>query len=343
MEPIDLRSDTFTLPPAGMRAAIAAAELGDDVVREDPSVNRLEELSAEATGKEAALLVTSGTQGNLTALLTHTKRGDEVLVTEGCHTAVHEVGGAWALASVGLVTVPTNERGGPELRALKGMVRPKNDHFPRTGLICLENTHNRRGGAIQNEEDMAGVREVADSAGLPVHLDGARVFNAAVALGVPVERLTAQVDSVTFCLSKGLSAPVGSVLCGTADFIEEARRMRKMLGGGMRQAGVIAAAGVYALENMVERLAEDHENARAAADGLRELPGVTLAPEPQTNLVYFRVDGWKSHVVEERLNSEGVLCFDEGGRIRWVTHYGIERSHIDEALGRLGAILKAGA
>jgi threonine aldolase len=189
---------------------------------------------------------------------------------------------------------------------------------------------------------MASVRAVADKAGIPVHLDGARVFNAAVALGVPVARLAQYADSVTFCLSKGLGCPVGSLLCGTAGFIERARRYRKMLGGGMRQAGVIAAAGVFALERMVERLGEDHDNARIAGDCLARIAGVRLAPPPQTNLIYFAVDGWKASELVDRLAEAGVLCFDEGGRIRWVTHYGIEREDVEEAVVRLRSVAKAG-
>jgi len=343
MKIIDLRSDTVTLPSPEMRRAMAAAELGDDVMGEDPTVNRLQEMAAEMLGKEAALLVTSGTQGNLAALLTHCKRGDEVIVGAEAHTFVFEVGGAWALGGLGLRTVPNDEGGRLDLKEVKAAIRFDNDHFPRTGLICVENTHNRCGGTVLTEEDLAALRHVADNRGLPVHLDGARLFNAAVALRVPVARLAARANSVTFCLSKGLGAPIGSVLCGTREFIAEARRYRKMLGGGMRQAGVIAAAGIYALESMVERLAEDHKNARAAAEGLKEIAGIALAPPPQTNLVYFTVDGWRLDALVRRLEEVGVLCFDEAGRIRWVTHYGIERSDVEEALSRLRAVMAAGA
>jgi threonine aldolase len=192
------------------------------------------------------------------------------------------------------------------------------------------------------EEDLASVRDLAEQHNLPVHMDGARIFNGAVALNVPVSRLAAFADSVTFCLSKGLGCPVGSVLCGSREFIVEARRYRKMLGGGMRQAGVIAAAGVYALENMVERLADDHENGRVAAESLSDIPGITLAPPPQTNLVYFTVEGWDLAAFVRRLEQEGVLCFDEGGRIRWVTHFGIERADIEEAVARLRSVMAAG-
>ncbi len=343
MKIIDLRSDTVTLPSPEMRRAMADAALGDDVMGEDPTVNRLQEMAAEVLGKEAALLVTSGTQGNLAALLTHCGRGDEVIVGAETHTFVFEVGGAWALGGLGLRTVRNDEGGRLDLKDVKAAIRFDDDHFPRTGLICVENTHNRCGGAVLTEEDMAAVREIADRRSLPIHLDGARIFNAAVALSVPAARLAAHADSVTFCLSKGLGAPVGSVLCGKREFIAEARRYRKMLGGGMRQAGVIGAAGIYALENMVERLADDHENAGIAAKGLSEIPGITLAPPPQTNLVYFTVEGWNLQQLAQRLEDAGVLCFDEGGRIRWVTHYGIERADVEDAVTRLRSIMAAGA
>lgn len=342
-KPIDLRSDTVTLPSPEMRAAIAAAELGDDVFEGDPTVNRLQEMAAEMLGKEAALLVSSGTQGNLIAQLTHCPRGAEVIIGEGSHIIEHEAGGAWLVGGLGLHLVPIDAKGRLDLAAVRAAIRPDDQHYPRTGLICVENTHNRAGGTVQNEEDMSAVRDLADKHKLPVHIDGARIFNASVKLGVPVARLAAYGDSITFCLSKGLGCPIGSVLCGSKDFINEARRYRKVLGGGMRQAGIIAAAGIYALEHMVERLADDHENAAYAAAGLAEMPGVQLSPAPETNLLYFTVDGWKSHKLERKLNDAGVLCFDEGGRIRWVTHFGIERGDIDEALDRTRTVLAAGS
>jgi threonine aldolase len=223
---------------------------------------------------------------------------------------------------------------------VRACIRPDNEHFPRTGLICVENTHNRAGGAVQNEEDLAGVRALADKHGLPVHMDGARIFNAAVKLGVP-QRTTTYADSVTFCV-EGAGLPGRQLLCGTRSS-RRAHRNRKVLGGGMRQAGILAGAGIYALDNMVERLADDHANAAYVADRLADLPGVTLSPPPETNLVYFKVEGWDYRKLEKTLNDAGVLCFDEGGRIRWVTHYGIERDDIDEALGRTQAVLAAGA
>jgi len=343
MKIIDLRSDTVTLPSPEMRQAMANAELGDDVFGEDPTVNRLQEMAAEMLGKEAALLVTSGTQGNLAAMLTHCRRGDEVILGELSHSVIFEVGGASALGGLIMKTVRNDPHGGLNLGDVRAAIRPPNDHFARTGLICVENTHNLCGGMVLNEEDLSAIRDLSDRRGLPVHMDGARVFNAAVALGVPVARLAAYADSVTFCLSKGLGCPIGSVLCGRKDFVAEARRYRKMLGGGMRQAGVIAAAGVYALEKMVDRLDEDHENARKAANGLAQVAGIALAPPPQTNLVYFSVDGWKLPEFARRLEQAGVLCFDEGGRIRWVTHYGIDRADVQEAVSRTRSVMAAGA
>ena len=343
MKIIDLRSDTVTLPSPEMRQAMANAELGDDVFGEDPTVNRLQEMAAEMLGKEASLLVTSGTQGNLAAMLTHCRRGDEVILGELSHSVIFEVGGASALGGLIMKTVRNDSGGRLNLADVSAAIRPPNDHFARTGLICVENTHNLCGGMVLNEEDLSAIRDLSDRRGLPVHMDGARVFNAAVALGVPVARLAAYADSVTFCLSKGLGCPIGSVLCGRKDFVAEARRYRKMLGGGMRQAGVIAAAGVYALEKMVDRLDEDHENARKAANGLAQVAGIALAPPPQTNLVYFSVDGWKLPEFARRLEQAGVLCFDEGGRIRWVTHYGIDRADVQEAVSRTRSVMAAGA
>jgi threonine aldolase len=340
---IDLRSDTVTLPSPEMKQAMMDAPLGDDVLGDDPSVIRLQEMAAEMLGKEAALFTPSGTQSNLIALLTHCPRGREVIVGERAHVLVYEVGGAWAVGGLGLRPVKQDERGRLDLGAVRRAVRPDDDHFPRTGLICVENTHNLAGGTVLNEEDLSAVRELADEHGLPVHMDGARVFNAATALGVPVTRLVRHADSVSFSLSKGLGCPVGSLLCGTREYIAEAHRYRKMLGGGMRQAGILAGAGVHALENMVDRLAEDHDNARAAGDGLAALPGVALSPPPETNLVYFTVEGWDLGRLVRRLGKAGILCFDEGGRIRWVTHYGITRADVDEAVERLRGVLAAGA
>ena len=343
MKTIDLRSDTVTLPSPEMRQAIAEAELGDDVFGDDPTVNRLETIAAEVMDKEASLLTTSGTQSNLAAMLAHCQRGDEVIVGDEAHILHYEAGGAFALGGLGLRPVRNDDQGRLDLREVRGAIRGRDVHFPPTGLICVENTHNRCGGAVLNEDDLAAVRRLADEYGLPVHLDGARLFNAAVALGVPASSLTRYVDSVAFSLCKGLACPVGSVLCGSGEFIARARRFRKMLGGGMRQAGIIAAAGVYALENMVDRLAEDHDNARLLAEGLSGIPGISLAPPPQSDLVFFTAEGWDLGKLARRLSEGGVLCLDEGGRIRMVTHYGIERRDVEEALVRVRELMAAGA
>ncbi|HEU4759609.1 MAG TPA: low-specificity L-threonine aldolase [Dehalococcoidia bacterium] len=340
---IDLRSDTVTLPSPEMRQAMAGAELGDDVFHDDPTVNKLEALAAERLGKEAALLTTSGTQSNLVAMLTHCRRGDEVVVGDESHILHYEVGGAFALGGLGLRPVRNDAQGRLDLAEVEAVIRARDVHFPRTGLICMENTHNRCGGAVLSEADLAAVRELADRHGLPVHLDGARLFNAAVALSLPVSQLARYADSVSFSLCKGLGCPIGSVLCGSRQFIVEARHYRKMLGGGMRQAGIIAAAGIFALDRMVERLADDHRNAQLLAGRLGGIPGVALAPPPQTNLVFFTVEGWALDDLARRLGEAGVLCLDEGGRLRMVTHYGIEAADVEAAATRLRSIVAAGA
>ena len=338
MKSIDLRSDTVTLPPPEMRKAIAEAELGDDVFGDDPTVNRLEAMSAEVMGKEAALLTTSGTQSNLTALLSHCQSGDEVIVGDEAHILHFEAGGAFALGGLGLRTVHNDERGRLDLDEVRQAVRSRDVHFPPTGLICVENTHNRCGGSILSEDDLAAVRALAEEYGLPVHLDGARLFNAAVALELPASRLAQYADSVSFSLCKGLACPIGSLLCGSRELIRRARRFRKMLGGGMRQAGIIAAAGVYALENMVDRLADDHANARVLAEGLAGIPGVNLIP-PQTNLVYFTAEGWDLGELVRRLGGRGIICLDEGGAIRMVTHYGIDRGDVEETAAAVRSLV----
>ena len=267
---IDLRSDTVTLPTPAMREAIAKAELGDDVFGEDPTVNRLEAMAAEMLGKEAALLTASGTMSNLVALLAHCQRGDEVIVGSEAHVLHYEAVGAAALGGLELRPIPNDDRGRLDPSDVERAVRPPDIHQPRSTLVCLENTHNRCGGAVLSEHDLAAVAQAARRWGMAVHLDGARIFNAAVALGMPAAQLARHVDSVAFCLSKGLACPVGSVLCGSAQFIQRARRYRKMVGGGMRQAGIIAAAGIVALETMIDRLQEDHDNARVLAEGRSE-------------------------------------------------------------------------
>jgi threonine aldolase len=341
---IDLRSDTVTQPTPAMREAMYRAELGDDVFGEDPTVNRLEEMAAEKLGKERALLVVSGTMGNLVGVLSHTQRGDEVIVGDQSHIFLYEVGGCSALGGVQMRTVP-NVRGLLPLEAVGAAIRGPNIHFPRTGLICLENTHNRCGGAVLTVEYTRQLCALAHRHGIPVHLDGARIFNAAVALGVDVKELVADVDSVTFCLSKGLCGPVGSLLCGSAAYIERARKYRKMVGGGMRQAGIIAAAGIVCLEQMIDRLAEDHENARRLAIGLAEIPGIILDPTTvQTNIVIFELaeDRLTAAEFAARLKSEGVLCGAIGPRrVRMVTHYGITAADIETTLRAVSRVMAA--
>ncbi len=333
---IDLRSDTVTLPSDAMRRAIAEAPVGDDVFGEDPSVLRLEAMAAERTGKEAAVFVASGTMSNLVAIMSHCDRGDEAIAGSEAHILHYEVAGAAAVAGVQLRAATNDARGRFDIDEVAALVRGQNVHFPRTALLCLENTQNRCGGAVIPVEHVEDLAALAHAHGVRVHIDGARIFNAAVAAGMPVADLAASADSIGFCLSKGLGAPVGSVLCGPAAFIARARKMRKMLGGGMRQAGIIAAAGVYALDHMVDRLADDHDNAQALARGLAELPMIDLDPASvETNIVIFRVRGdWLDFA--RGLKESGVLASVYGERtLRMVTHYGIGRADVDEALARV--------
>src|SRR5438552_9454677 len=272
---VDLRSDTLTQPTPAMREAMARAQVGDDVWEEDPTVQRLEAEAARRTGKEAALFVTSGTQGNLVSVLAQTRHGQEILLDRDSHILNYEGGGAALFG--GLQTMPVaTERGFLTARQVREQIRPSNIHIPVTGLVCLENTHNRHGGSCCAPEEIEEVAAAAHAQGVPVHLDGARLFNAAVALGRPLADFTRPVDSVTFCLSKGLAAPVGSPLRGSRQVLARARRVRKMLGGGMRQTGVLAAAGIYALKSMVDRLKDDHDNAKILADGMRGVEGVEV-------------------------------------------------------------------
>jgi threonine aldolase len=333
---IDLRSDTVTLPTPAMREAMYRAEVGDDVLGEDPTVNRLEEMAAERMGKEAALFVASGTMANLVCLLTYCGRGDEFIVGHLTHTFLLEAGASAGVGGLHPHTVRNQPDGTLDLGDVEAAIRGDNIHFPRTRLICLENTHNRCGGAALSVEYTNSLCELAHSRHIAVHLDGARIFNAAIALGVDVKRLTRNVDSVTFCLSKGLSCPVGSLVCGRADFIAEARRNRKMVGGGMRQAGIIAAAGVVALEQMIDRLAEDHVNARRLAEGLAEIAGLSIDLERvQTNIVYLDLldGGLQLDQFLAGLREGGVKMSSTGPRrYRAVTHYGIDAEDIGKAL-----------
>jgi threonine aldolase len=344
---IDLRSDTVTQPTPEMREAMMRAELGDDVFSDDPTVNRLEEIAAVKLGKEAAVFVASGTMGNLTSLLTHCNRGEEVIVGSEAHIFRYEAGGSSALGSIAQFQIPNNPDGTLPLDKVEAAIRGSDQHEARTKLIALENTHNRCGGTVLPLSYMKQVRELADKHNLKVHLDGARVFNASVALKVDVTAITQYVDSVTFCLSKGLSAPVGSVICGSRDFIAQARRYRKMLGGGMRQAGVLAAAGIVALEKMVDRLAEDHANARRLAEGLADMPGVTIdLDRVQTNIMFFNLTSEvkvPNDVIVQRMLAHHIKILDGGParRFRFVTHAWIDRADVDRVLLAFKAALKS--
>jgi threonine aldolase len=344
LKTVDLRSDTVTLPTPAMREASYQAEVGDDVYGEDPTVNQLEAMAARRLGMEAGLFVVSGTMGNLVALLTHCGRGDEFIVGHIAHTFLYEAGGSAALGGIHPRTVPNQPDGTLDLADVETAIRAENVHFPRTRLICLENTHNRCGGAVLTPEYTKAACQLAQRHGLAVHLDGARIFNAAVALGVDVKELVEDVDSVQFCLSKGLSAPVGSVVCGDEEFIREARRGRKIVGGGMRQAGIIAAAGVVALEQMVDRLAEDHANARLLAEGMAEIPGLAInLDRVQTNIVIFEVASERLTPSEfaAKLGEGGVKLLPIGGhRLRAVTHYGIEADDIEVALAVVREVME---
>jgi threonine aldolase len=342
---IDMRSDTVTRPTPHMRAAMAAAEVGDDVYGEDPTINRLQEMAAERMGKEAGLFVPSGTMGNLAAVLAHCGRGDEVILGNLGHTFLFEGGGIAALGGVHPFVLPTQPDGTLTLDDIRAAIRGDDPHYPVSRLVTLENTHNRCGGVPLTPLYMDQIGQLAQETGLKVHLDGARIFNAAVALGVPAARLAAAADSVTFCLSKGLCAPVGSVLCGSRDFIYKARRIRKQLGGGMRQAGVLAAAGIVALEEMVDRLDEDHCRARNLARGLSNIPGLAVKHEmPPTNMVFAALDeraDLSAQQVVQQLLAQGVKVGAVGPRrFRLVTHYWIDDEGVDRAIQAFQQVLK---
>jgi len=337
MDWIDLRSDTVTHPTDAMRQAMANAEVGDDVFGEDPTVNKLQLLAAEKVGKEAGLFVPSGTMGNLAAILAHCGRGDEVILGIKAHTFLYEAGGISALGGVHSCQLTNQTDGTLLLEDIQAAIRSNDAHQPISRLVCLENTHNRCGAVALTADYTHSVGELAHQKGLLLHLDGARVFNAAVAQGVSAKELAGPADSVTFCLSKGLCAPVGSVLCGSSEFIARAHRIRKQLGGGMRQAGILAAAGIIALDTMVERLAEDHGRARHLAQGLSFLPWLVLdAGTPFTNMIFmtlaeaFPADAKK---VAEAMSKHGVRVGVVGKRrFRLVTHYWIDDSAVDQAI-----------
>jgi threonine aldolase len=337
---VDLRSDTLTLPTPEMREAMARAEVGDDVWGEDPTVQRLEAAAAARLGTEAGLFVASGTMGNLVSVVAHTQAGQEVVLDLDSHIYNYEVAGGTVVGNVQMRPVKT-ERGFLTPEQVQESLRPSNIHIPPTGLVCLENTHNRHGGTCCAPEEIAAVAAVAHGAGVPVHMDGARLFNAAVALRRDPRELVRPVDSVTFCLSKGLAAPVGSVVCGSAAFVERARRVRKMIGGGMRQAGVLAAAGLVSLEHMVDRLAEDHVNAAVLAEAVAAMPGLVVdLASVQTNIVIIRVDrgdGPRSRAATEELvkgcAARKVKIHAMGpSAIRCVTHKDVDAEDIRRAV-----------
>ncbi len=334
---IDLRSDTVTQPTKAMRQAMAKAEVGDDVYGEDPTVNKLQQMAADMLGKEAGLYVPSGTMGNLAAVLAHCGRGDEVILGNKAHTFLYEAGGISALGGVHSCQIPNQPDGTLLLKEIEGAIRPNEAHQPISRLVCLENTHNRCGGISLSADYTREVGKLAQARGLSLHLDGARIFNAAAAQGVSAKELTEPADSVTFCLSKGLSAPVGSVLCGSDEFIKKAHRIRKQLGGGMRQAGILAAAGIVALETMVDRLADDHKRARYLAQGLSFLPWLVLDPgTPYTNMIFMSLaDAFPADAaqVADAMAQRNVKVGTVGKRrFRLVTHNWIDDAAVDKAI-----------
>ena len=331
---VDLRSDTLTLPTPAMRDAMARAEVGDDVWEEDPTVRRLEEQAARRTGKEAALFVSSGTQGNLVSVLAQTHPGQEIILDADSHIFNYEGASSAMFGGVQTLALKT-ERGFLTPAQVREHIRPSNIHIPATGLVCIENTHNRHGGSCCTPEEMEAVAAVAHANGVPVHLDGARIWNAVVALGRPVADFARPVDSITFCLSKGLGAPVGSLVCGSREFVAHARRVRKLLGGGMRQVGVLAAAGLLALDTMVDRLAADHDNARRLAEGIARLPRMRLDRDKvETNIVIFHVDrpGGAGELVTGCLARKVKIHQIGPASIRCVTHKDVDAEDIGRAL-----------
>jgi threonine aldolase len=339
---IDLRSDTVTLPTEEMLEASRQAKLGDDVFSEDPTVNRLQEMAAAKMGKEAALLVTSGTQANLVSLMSNCKRGELVILESECHIYWYEVGGVSSIAGLLPWTIKSAS-GAFDPKELEAAIRPKNIHFPEPALVCVENTHNRYGGTIITPSQLKEISDIAKSHSLKLYMDGARIFNASVALSVNVKEFTQHVDNLMFCLSKGLCCPVGSILVGSEEFIERAKKNRKLLGGGMRQAGIIAAPGIIALEKMIDRLREDHENARFFAEKLSKMPGIEINLERvQTNIVTFdvRIPGVTDESFLLRLKEKGILALAQSkNRIRIVTHHGISKEHLETTLATIENIL----
>jgi threonine aldolase len=343
MESVDLRSDTVSHPTPAMREAMALAPVGDDVYGEDPTINRLQEMAAQRMGMEAALFVASGTMGNLVAVLSHCRRGDEVILGKQAHIFLHEAGGISALGGVHSSQIPNQADGTLAPQDVLDSIREDDAHEPVTRLVTLENTHNACGGVPLTPEYTHTIGELAHAQSLKLHIDGARIFNASVAQGVDVRKLVEPADSVTFCLSKGLCAPVGSILCGSSEFIARAHRIRKLLGGGMRQAGVLAAAGIVALDTMVDRLSEDHARARALAAGLNQIPGVVLDPgSPFTNMVFLSIEKGSAFQVCQNLMEYGIKVVPiNARRFRLVTHYWVDDLGIERTLDTFRKVLSA--
>jgi len=344
MKKIDLRSDTVTHPSPAMKKAMMNAELGDDVFQDDPTVNNLEKTAAALFGKESALLVPSGTMANLVSVLAHCERGEEVILGNKCHTFIYEAGGIAEFGGVHPHTLINQPDGTIDLDDIRHAIRPDDVHFPHTKLIALENTHNKCNGTPVSVEYIKLVSDIAQENDLKLHIDGARIFNASVALGKSVQQLNKYADSVSFCMSKGLSAPVGSVIIGDSMFIQKARRIRKALGGGMRQAGVLAAAGLVALGEMIPQIKLDHENARILADGISQIDGLDIDPRNvKTNIVYFGLASNKMTTSDlvQKMEDRGIRFLALGpNQFRMVTHYGIERKDISTTLDVMAHLLK---
>ena len=341
---IDLRSDTVTLPSPDMLNAIVSTKLGDDVFGEDPTVNSLQKKAAKMMGKEDALIVPSGTMGNLASILVHCSRGDEIILGDQAHTFLYEAGGVSAFGGIHSRQLKNNDDGTIDIDKIKGAIREENVHFPPTSLICLENTHNRCFGAPLTLDYMGEVSDVAKENECKIHLDGARIFNASVSLGVDVKDLTKNVDSLTFCLSKGLSSPVGSIICGDFDFIKKTRHIRKALGGGMRQAGIIAKFGEVSLDTMIAQIEKDHKNALMLAEGLNDIRGVNIDLDKiYSNIVYFTLEESQTNLSGELVKIMGerkILFFEVSpNRYRLVTHYGIDSEDVQSVLMIFNEIL----
>ena len=346
---IDLRSDTVTLPSNAMRDAISNAELGDDVFQEDPTVNKLEKKAAKIMGKEAAILVPSGTMGNLISILVHCERGTEILLGDKSHTFYYEGGGISTFGGIHSRQLKNQLDGTIDINEIKSSIRIDNVHFPKTSAISLENTHNLCNGSPLSPHYINTVSDIAHNNDMKIHIDGARIFNAAVSLGIDVSELVVHVDSITFCLSKGLAAPIGSIICGNNHFIYKARRMRKVLGGGMRQAGIIAAAGIFSLDTMIDQIKEDHNHIQLLVEGIKNIDGLCIEPNHiHSNILYFDIEKnrVRTHTLKNQTEGKNQYPFDiildniyflETGpsRFRLVTHYGISKQDIQQTLEAL--------